>query len=416
MRRCLTYAPLLVLCIAAPALAETAPRQDPNDAVFTATAVVIVAPDKPDTFTIERSYRGDLAIGSKIELPKFKLITYGLLQEPHVQPLTDDTRILMFLRPDAKNPAVLEITDWGYAYFTRDVAKIDELEAIAKRAIALHKKWQDARDLPDRQDRVEALFPYLLEWRPDARQHRHTDRSCRTLTLAELAKLNPASGDYLATRLATVSPRDREHLLQDISELPSPAAHGAAIVSVDRALERFSTYLADHNLKTLDARKNWLDLPEQLQDDYAIAYYGLAAVASFKDPTDLPYFRRLVSLLVANNFDGPLEMCLRAMAANPVAENVPVLVSIWEGYGPIWQDFKARNFSVTNAPSVPIALARASSAHKDRRLIPVLLEMLDNPIGRDFSLSSLRELTGKDFRTDAEWRAWYAPQPAAKTK
>jgi len=436
MRRCFFHAPLLVLCIAAPALAETAPRQDPDDAVFTATEVVIVAPDKPHTFRVERSYRGDLAIGSKIDLPTFELESWGMWQNRQSETMTADTRILMFLRPDAKNPAAHEITDWGDAFFFRDVAQVDELDEMAKHALGRHKKWQDARDLVDPAERIRALLSFLLDIEPKRKQqlaaceHFQAARdprepgnhiralpprffdpvnSCERLTREELAKLTPAPADYVASLLAGPTPRDC--LLVGVCGLRSPKSHAAMIAAVDVARQRVEKYLAARELKVPDAKANWSDVAEEVIDNYSIIYYGLHALASFRDPADMPYLRSLVPFLLASDCQQALRECILAMVDNPSPENTAVLISIWE-------DCKAHPERLTRKETLPVSVAWAMTYQNDAVALPSLLEIIDDPRWQHKLFGLLHPRAGKEFRSPAECRAWCVAllTPAAKTR
>jgi hypothetical protein len=364
---------LLVLLSTASALAALPPTQDPNDAVFTATHIVIVSSENPPTFTVERVYRGNLAVGAKIDLPTFQLFTWGELRDKRPHPFTENTRILLFLRPDAKNPAAFEIADYGNAYFFRNVVDIEQLESLAKSARAFHNKWKEARDLSDPDDRVRAMFPYLL----------HSARNCKRLTLEELVKLNPQSGDYLASVLPTYSLGDCQSLLLDIRQLQSPKAHAAAITAINHARVRFNIYLANHDLKSLDAIAHWNDADAGVKAEYGIIYYGLAAVNSFQDPADTPYIRGLVPFLLANDFGQSIEECVHAMKDHPSPENVSVLISIWE-------DYKAHHYPPNNEPLLPMSLSHALAVQNDFAVIPSLLEILEIPKWHDSALGALR--------------------------
>ena len=88
MLRLFPYTLVLIVFVAARAIADIPPMPDANDAIFTATGVVIVSPSKPHTFTVERSYRGNLSVGSTIDLPTFRLVTWNKMgdrsEEHHV--------------------------------------------------------------------------------------------------------------------------------------------------------------------------------------------------------------------------------------------------------------------------------------------------------------------------------------------
>jgi hypothetical protein len=214
--------------------------------------------------------------------------------------------------------------------------------------------------------------------------------------------MNPQSGDYLASQLAIVSLQDCGTLLLDIRRLPSPKAHAAAIASINRARGRFEIYLATRDLKTLDVTANWNNVADELKTDYGIIYYGLAAMNSFHDPADAPYIRGLVPFLLANDLQQAIEECIHGMRYHPSPENVAVLISVWK-------DHKSRHIPPEQT-GLPIDLAQAMAVQHDNAVIPSLLEMFEIPRWHDAASSALRELTGKEYHTAAEWKAWYASQ------
>lgn len=172
---------------------------------------------------------------------------------------------------------------------------------------------------------------------------------------------------------------------------------------VDLARQRFVNYLDAHHLKGRDVIARWNNgTPEEVKDLYGVMYYGLAAIRSFGDKADTPYFRGLVPFLLANDLAQCVEECVYAMRQNPARENIPVLNAIWE-------DYKSHRYPSDDSRTLlPIYLANALAAQNDVATIPTLLDLLGDRLARDSALAALRQLTKEDFRTDAEWKSWYA--------
>jgi hypothetical protein len=202
------------------ARAHLPPIQDADDAVFSATQVVLVAHLKDDQYSVVETFLGTLKPGDTVTLPGFKLVTFNKMHGD-AQPVKVDerTRILLFLRPDEKDASKLVVTGYGFDYFYRDADKIAELREIANGAIAYKRKWETAIAIQEPQRRVEKLLPYVLKSPP----------SCWKLTLVELAKLNPLPGDYIAEHLESYPSADRARLMQRSGQLPSARLHAAGV-------------------------------------------------------------------------------------------------------------------------------------------------------------------------------------------
>ncbi|HEX4145094.1 MAG TPA: hypothetical protein VHY91_16425 [Pirellulales bacterium] len=403
MRRCLSYIPLLVLCIAPAARGSEPSDEMACDVIFSATHVVILSPDKPHRFKVERSYRGDLAVGSTIDLPTFEPVRDNHWGEREPLPLTANTRILLFLRRAGENPPAFTYTPGGWAYYFCNVDEIDEFDRIAAKALAVYKTWQDARDLPDPSERIRALFPYVLETT-------HT-RFREGLAVAELARLGPASGDYLVSLLPDATARDRHELLWRIGDLQSPRAHAAAVAEVDLAQRHIRDYLDSQGLEASVFETGPNRIPAEIRECYWNLGCALHSIYSFHDKDDTPYFRQLIPFLLAVGLESRVQDLVDAMKQSPAPASVPVLISIWN-------DYKSQGRPPGDEGSLPIKLAGALGAQKDRAAIPTLLEIVDRPTFALYACDALRQLNGKQFQTAAEYKAWYADpaKPAAKSE
>lgn len=363
--------------VASAALARLPPPQEPDNAVFTATEVIIVSPIKEDSYLVEETALGSLQPKEFVTLPGFKLVTYGKRGDEQPVTMDEQTRILLFLRPDEKDPKQFVVTDYGHAFFFRDVKQIAELQTMAKAAVALRRRWEKAISIADPAERLEALWPYL----------KNSSRACATMTIEHLARLNPLPGDYLAERLAKYPASERAGWMLLCRQFPSDKLHAALIVDVVSARRAFDAYLKAHGIERLAMMDHWNDgtLPDTVKDLYGEIYYGLGGIRSFKDPRDLPLFREWVPWLLRNQLDQSVEECVSMMGAFPTAKNLPVLKSIWV-------DYQVREADDLGQRLLPIDLARALAASKNVDAIPILKQIQAIPKFHDEALNAIKAI------------------------
>ena len=230
---------LCLLALPAMAWGRLPPIQEPDNAVFSATQVIVVSHQKEDVYMVEETFLGLLKPKEAVNLPDFKLVTFEkMFGDPEPVAMDERTRILLFLRPDEKDAKRMVVSDYGYAFFYRDVEKVGELRDLANKAVTLRRKWEKACAIADPKLRLEALWPFL----------RLSLYTCHKMTLAELAKINPLPGDYLAEHLATYGPSERAGLMLLSRAIPSDELHAACIADVDAARNTYDTYLKEHHL------------------------------------------------------------------------------------------------------------------------------------------------------------------------
>src|SRR5438132_7946686 len=98
------YRGSLIICaalVAANAVARIVPYKDPFDSVLDAQLVVIVQPwpgEKAHLFKIEEVFLGDKKKGEDIELGDIQLQTVQEYGPPVIEPITPETRLLLFLQ------------------------------------------------------------------------------------------------------------------------------------------------------------------------------------------------------------------------------------------------------------------------------------------------------------------------------
>src|SRR5262245_7893783 len=120
--------------------ARLAPPRDPREGILDASLVSIARPETQDLFTIEEVFLGDQSAGDMIKLPAFKLYTIQESGPEVVEPMTPDTRILLFLRSKENT---WEVTYYGYCFFWRhELEKVKELRAIAEKTVSLRRDWE----------------------------------------------------------------------------------------------------------------------------------------------------------------------------------------------------------------------------------------------------------------------------------
>lgn len=95
-------------------LAKLVPARDYRNGILDAEQVVLVSQESPGSFRVEEAFLGSANSGDSIELPGFRLFTYQRYGPDLVEPITPDTRILLFLRHKKEMPAAWEPTDFGY--------------------------------------------------------------------------------------------------------------------------------------------------------------------------------------------------------------------------------------------------------------------------------------------------------------
>jgi hypothetical protein len=272
---------LSVFLLCRDASARLVPPRDAREGVLDASLVTIVRPEAQDWFGIEEVFLGDQNAGGAIELPGFRLYTVQQHGPERVEPMTPDTRILLFLRDKEGG---WEVTDHGYCFFWRqEPQKVKELSLMAEEAVSLRRSWEAARDTPDVRARLDALWPYLGEWGVSFLEH----------TRRELQKVGPVAGDYIAQKLEVMTHRQRMTLMPDLGAYRSERGHQALIRYLKSRQQLYESFLAVRGAGAEGLIEDWNHAPEELKEIYGELYYGLGGLASFKDRSDLPYVGEL---------------------------------------------------------------------------------------------------------------------------
>src|SRR5215475_5785132 len=218
---------------------------DPREGVLDASLVLVVRQVERDTFSAEEVFLGEMQAGDLINLTDFKLTTMQEWGPDKIDPITPDTRILLFLKKIDKG---WEITQYNRCFFwTHDPNKVGELRTKAQQAVQLRKGWEEARDTPDEGRRVEMLWPFLWDHGVSFLEH----------TKSELRKTGSVAGNYIAERLASLNHKLRMVLLHDLSEYGGERLHVALRKYLRDQKELCEQFAASHNLKSISMRKDW---------------------------------------------------------------------------------------------------------------------------------------------------------------
>jgi len=376
-----------ILLIGDSAYARLIPRPDPREGVLDASLVLVVRQVEGDTFSAEEVFLGETQAGDLINLTDFKLTTKQEWGPDKIDPITPDTRILLFLK---QNDNRWEITQYGDCFFwTHDPNKVDELRTKAQQAVQLRKEWEEAREIPDQGRRVERLWPYLWDHGVSFLQH----------TQSELRKTGSVAGNYIAERLASLNHNKRDILLPDLSEYGGEQLHIALRKHLRDQKELCEQYAASHNLKSISKRKDWNRLPDEVKAAFGELYYGLAGLAGFKDQSDLPFTRELAEWSIENDDWQVCEAALKAFRYMPERENLPLIVAIWERFGTKPPDGNGIS---------PFDITRTLRAHAYPETVPLLAQFLEDENVGSEARAFLAEIVGNDLGPDIEaWLDWY---------
>jgi hypothetical protein len=131
---------LLVLCClllsSSLSFAKLVPARDYRNGILDAELVVIVSQESPSSFRVEQAFLGSANSGDSIELPGFRLFTYQQYGPDIVEPITPDTRILLFLRHKKEMPVAWELTDFGYSFFwVQNPEQVPQLRKTAEQGL-----------------------------------------------------------------------------------------------------------------------------------------------------------------------------------------------------------------------------------------------------------------------------------------
>jgi len=380
----------MILLLADVSFARLLPVRDPRDGVLDASLVVIVRKEQKDTFRVEEVVLGEKTVGDVIKLPDFRLYTVQRYGPEKVEPITQETRVLLFLKSKDKDPGAFEVTHYGYCFFwVQDPAKVGDLRRIAENAVNLRRLWEKARGIRDQRKRVEALWPYL--WNHGMSFLRHTRK--------ELQKTGPVAGEYIAERLPDMSHGHRMTLLPLLGAYGGERLHAVLIGHLKQQQKAYDAFLAKHGPGAKGLIEDWSNAPNEITDMWSELYYGLTGLAGFRDKKDLPFVRELALWAVDRRFKQTCDAALGAFRDMPERANLPVIDAIWK-------EFSTRPYE-GNALSW-FDVTRALRTHRFPETVPILAQLLSNEDAGAAARRFLSEIVGEDLGEDpTAWLDWY---------
>lgn len=387
---------LLVLCClllsAIASFAKLVAARDYRNGILDAELVVIVSQERPGSFTVEEAFLGSAKRGDSLELPGFRLFTEQEYGPDIVEPITRNTRILLFLYHKKGVPAAWEPTHFGYSFFwVQNPGQVSRLRETAERAVALRRRWDEAANAPDPRQRVAALWPFLSmkDYGPDLLRH----------TESALRQVAPISGDYFAEHFDDMPHSDRMDLLRDAGSYGGDKLHQKLTADIKTQQELYERFVSTYKLNDHNGLANWNEAPDSFKDSYGEIYYGLAGLASFQRRDDLPEIREIALWAVKYGLDQPCETALEAFQTMPDKDNLPVISMI------------SKKFPFSRGKGneiLHVDVIEALCAHTYFQTVPLLAPFVTDRFAGAEAQSALAAITGKDLgEKPGPWLAWY---------
>jgi hypothetical protein len=391
-----TIRALLLLCCSLLAgtdsFAKLVARRDFRDGVLDAELVVIVLQQSPDTFLVEEVFLGNIGNGDSIEVPGFRLFTEQRYGPDIVEPITSNTRILLFLHHKKDAPAGWEPTYFGNCFFwVQDPQQTNQLRSSAEQAVALRRQWEKAASTSDPRRRAEALWPFLSikEYGPSFLEH----------TKAALQSIAPVSGDYFADQFVSMARSDRADLFKDAGAYGGEKLHETLTSYIKTQQQLYETFVSTSGLDGQDVLTRWNTLPEYVKDVYGDIYYGLAGLASFQRRDDLPLIRDIARWAVQFPLEQTCEAALDAFRRMPDENNLPVISLIWKKF-PLGRGNGDEIFHID--------VIRTLCTHKYEATVPLLAPFVSDGFAGAEVQAALSEIVGRDLGNRPQpWLDWY---------
>jgi hypothetical protein len=386
---------LVLCCLLAPGpivSAKLTPERDYRNGSLDAELVVIVSRQRPGSFKIEEVFLGTGPTNGIVHLPGFRLATERPYGPDIVEPITRNTRILLFLWHKRDSPADWEIVDFGNCfYWVQKPGQTEQLRGFAEKAIDLRRRWQEVNTISDPVRRAEALWPFLsmMEFGPSVASH----------TKVALQQIAPASGDYFAERFDHMAHWDRVDLMRDAGEYGGDKLHEKVKSFIQTQQKTYETYAMTHNPTGRDRDAVWNSMPVAVQDSAGDIYYGVAGLASFRRRDDLPLIREIAAWAVKYEQQKTCEAALDAFRAMPDEENLDVISII------------SKKFRANGGEIFPIDVMEALETHKYVRTVPLLAPFVSAGGWGVQAEATLTEIVGKDLGPKpGPWLVWYKNQ------
>ncbi len=390
-----------------PGEGKIVPRRNPLDGAQDATVIVIMRQESPGVFRVEETFLGDVTLGQSLLLPGFAMAVEDtstpICCHERIEPIFENTRILVFLKPAAASPHSRHFGDWAVAgmencyFWSYDPDDLDSLRSMAKDALALRKSWNTARNLPDPRKRVEALWPYV--W-----SHEY---ACHEQTQDALQALGPVAGDYVAEQWDRMTYRDKGLLLRNLGKYGGRRLHSVLLRELERQqaawqalLDRrgkFATYeeVNPPGRAHYYPRRQRDAEADEASDIGGVLYSGLAGLKDFRDRSDLPFVREVARWAVKYRFKQVGDAALEIFGSMPDRTNLAVIQTLWVTFS-------------TNPREDSYEVMKALAAHRYPETIPLMVQFVNVSFASELARQFLVEMTGVDFGGDTGgWLRWY---------
>jgi hypothetical protein len=372
--------------------AKLVPGRDFRNGILDAELVVIVLQESPNSFKVEEVFLGNASVGDSIKLQGFRLFTEQQYGPDIIEPITVNTRILLFLHHKKDAPAAWEPTYFGYSFFwVQDSQQVTQLRSSAQQAVALRRQWEEAANTSDPSRRAEALWPFLSmdTYGPNFREH----------TKSALRNIAPVSGDYFAEQFANMPRWNRADMFKEAGTYGGDKLHETLSNYLKTEQQLYEKFISTSRLEDKDALSHWNTLPEYIKDSYGDIYYGLAGLASFQRRDDLPLIRELARWAVEYGLEQTCEAALDAFRIMPDEDNLPVISLIWRKF-PFGRDKGDEIFHID--------VIRTLCAHKYAQTVPLLAPFVTDGFAGTEAQAALSEIVGKDLGPMPQpWLNWY---------
>lgn len=365
--------------------------------ILDADLVCIVSPKAPGVFNVDEVFLATGSAPESIRLPGFQLATQQQYGPDIVEPITADTRILMYLRHNIDLPASWEVSDYGISFsWVNHPEHTSQLRDVAEKAVDLRRRFEAASNISDSLRRTTALWPFLDMATFGPEVARRAEKV--------LKQTAPVSGDYFAEHFNELPHDQRMDLLRDAGEYGGDRLHETVKEFISEQQKTFDDYASAHKLSGGLDQKQWYSMPRTVRDSTGYVYYGAAGLTKYRRREDLQLFREIGLWGVRYGMDQPSSAALSAFRDMPDEENLPVIAAIRER-------FKRGTFGVaTDQPDelLEYEAFQALETHIYVKSIPQLVPFLQDGGLGEKAEAALTNIVGRDLgEKPGPWLAWY---------
>jgi len=381
-----------LLLMPGPLLSRLIPRRDAREGVLDAELVAIVSHQTQDDYEIEEVFLGVGERGDPLHIPGFRLFTVQQYGPDIFEPISWQTRILLFLQRKKDDSKSWEPTARGYCFFwVQDSGGVFQLRNIARQAVDLRQQFEQAVRVPDPQHRVEVLYPFLWDNGSSFFQH----------TREELLKEGTVAGDYIADRLESMTLDQRSMLIRLEGKYGGDKLHAALVHHLQTEQALWDDYVNAHGEDPRTSNALWYGSPEAIRYADADMAYTLAGLLNFRDRADLLVIRPLALWARQRDLEGICSYALAAFRDMPERASLPVIEALWKE-SQVHPEYFGNTFRYD--------VGGALITHRFREAIPQLVQFLDDDfIWSDQVNKSLSSIVGYNLGRDPKaWLEWYS--------